>query len=50
VPKSVIEIVTGTDLGFLILLQIPLAIVVYFAVARVLWRGAPAGVYHVTST
>jgi len=43
VPKSVIEIVTGTDLGFLILLQIPLAIIVYFALAIVFWRGAPAG-------
>lgn len=43
VPKSVIEIVTGTDLGFLILLQIPLAITVYFALAIVFWRGAPAG-------
>jgi len=42
-PKSVIEIVTGTDLGFLILLQIPLAITVYFALAIVFWRGAPAG-------
>ena len=41
VPKSVIEIVAGTDLGFLILLQIPLGIVTYFAVARVFWRGAP---------
>ena len=50
VPKTIIEIVTGTDLGFLILLQIPLGIVTYFAVARVFWRGALAGVYHVTST
>jgi len=42
-PKTVIEIVTGTDIGFLILLQIPLAIIVYFAVARVFWGRAPAG-------
>ena len=42
VPKTIIEIVTGTDLGFLILLQIPLVIIVYFALASVFWRQAAA--------
>ena len=40
VPKSVIQIVTGADLGFLILLEIPLLIVAFFAVAWVFWRRA----------
>ena len=41
-PKSLVQIVTGLDLGFLILLEIPLLIVAYFAVAAVFWRRAPA--------
>jgi len=40
VPKSVIQIVTGADLGFLILLEGPLLMVVFFAVAWVFWRRA----------
>jgi len=40
--KSVVQIVTGADLGFLILLELPLLIVAYFAVAAVFWRQAPA--------
>jgi len=42
VPKSVIQIVTGADLGFLILLEGPLRMVAYFAVAAVFWRRAVA--------
>jgi hypothetical protein len=41
-PKSLVQIVTGADLGFLILLELPLLIVAYFAVAAVFWRRAPA--------
>ena len=41
VPKGLIQIVTGADLGFLILLEIPLLIIVFFAVAGVFWRRAP---------
>jgi len=40
-PKSVIQIVTGADLGFLILLEIPLLIAAFFAMAGVFWRRAP---------
>ena len=39
-PKSVIQIVTGADLGFLILLEGPLLMVVFFAVAWGFWRRA----------
>src|SRR5262245_34836236 len=43
-PKSLVQIVTGVDLGFLILLEIPVLIVAYFAFAAVFWRRAPAPV------
>jgi hypothetical protein len=41
-PKSVIQVLSGADLGFLILLELPLLIAAYFAVAAVFWRRAPA--------
>jgi hypothetical protein len=43
-PKTVFEIATGANLFLiLILLEEPLLIVAYFAVARVFWRQTPAG-------
>ena len=43
VPKSVIQIVSGMDLGFLIILEIPMLVIAFFAVAWVFWRQPPAG-------
>jgi len=40
-PKSILQIVTGMDLGFLILLELPLLMVAFFAVAGVFWRRTP---------
>lgn len=49
VPKIIIQLVTAADLGFLIILEIPLLIVAYFAVASVFWRRAPAGQARTTT-